>query len=498
MYQKRNRTKELARRTFVYALMTLSLIALLIFLTFRMLGYTFNPNTNELQQTGLVQYESHPGGASVYVDDMELRRTPTKNTVLPGKHTFAMKLDKYEPWQKTVDIKSDTVTNLNYARLIPVERETTEVKTFDTLQFVSLSPGGNFLIGFETRDKTPVVTIGDIRDTGKDREKFTEHMLSTGALAGYDLSADKHVFSVVEWDRDSRYVLVKHSYPMENDATGVQWLVFDRENPEKIIDITAMTGLSIKQIAFAGTGARAVYILQDSGELRRVDIGSSTISSPIITGVESFKLYGDDRLSYVALSDGKKIAGVWKQDWKNPFVIGSFANDVVPVIRTSRYFNKDTVVLAVGQNMTVYRGSISDSDDQQKDFLKTAKTIKTENATTNMTLDNAGRFVVAQNGSMLQSYDLERQELSKPFNIGIVQEVKWLDNFYIRSVSAAGKMEIREFDGTNAHTLLNAHKDLGTVLSYNQRYVYGLTVNAAGKIVLSKMNMDTGSTGFFN
>ena len=93
-----------------------------------MLGYTFDPNTKELQQTGLVQYESHPGGALVYVDDMELRRTPTKSIVLPGKHTFSMKLDKYEPWQKTLNIKSDTVTNLNYARLIPTKRETTEVK----------------------------------------------------------------------------------------------------------------------------------------------------------------------------------------------------------------------------------------------------------------------------------------------------------------------------------------------------------------------------------
>ena len=48
MYQKKNRTKELARRTFVYTLMTLSLIILLTFLTFRMLGYTFDPNTKDL------------------------------------------------------------------------------------------------------------------------------------------------------------------------------------------------------------------------------------------------------------------------------------------------------------------------------------------------------------------------------------------------------------------------------------------------------------------
>ena len=115
-----------------------------------------------------------------------------------------------------------------------------------------------------------------------------------------------------------------------------------------------------------------------------------------------------------------------------------------------------------------------------------------------MTLDNAGRFIVTQNGAALQSYDLERKELSRVFNIGVAQEVKWLDNFYIRSVSASGKMEIREFDGTNAHTLLDVKSSMDSVLSANQRYVYGVTVNASGKFVLNKMNMDNGSVGFFN
>ena len=200
----------------------------------------------------------------------------------------------------------------------------------------------------------------------------------------------------------------------------------------------------------------------------------------------------------MSIIDGKKVAGIWKRDWKEPFIIGKFTTDKTPVIRTSRYFNKDTVVLAVGQDMTIYRGNISDSKDRQKEFLQTAKNIKTENATTSMTLDNAGRFIVAQNGAALQSYDLERKELSRVFNIGVAQEVKWLDNFYIRSVSASGKMEIREFDGTNAHTLLDVKSGMDSVLSANQRYVYGITVNASGKFVLNKMNMDNGSIGLFN
>ena len=71
MTQEKTRTKELARRTFVYTLMVVTMISGLIFLMFNMLGYTFNSNTSQLQQTGLVQYTSYPGSAMVSVDGME-------------------------------------------------------------------------------------------------------------------------------------------------------------------------------------------------------------------------------------------------------------------------------------------------------------------------------------------------------------------------------------------------------------------------------------------
>ena len=60
MNQRRNRKKELARRTLVYALMTATLVVALCVLLFTMLGYRFNPTTREVEQAGLVQYNSFP------------------------------------------------------------------------------------------------------------------------------------------------------------------------------------------------------------------------------------------------------------------------------------------------------------------------------------------------------------------------------------------------------------------------------------------------------
>ncbi len=75
-----------------------------------------------------------PGGVG-YVIDMELLGTRQKSTRSSRQTHFFDEIDKYEPWQKR-RISSPTVTNLNYARLIPTKRETTEVKIARPLRSV--------------------------------------------------------------------------------------------------------------------------------------------------------------------------------------------------------------------------------------------------------------------------------------------------------------------------------------------------------------------------
>ena len=498
MYQKKNRKKEIVRRVSVYALMIIALIGALTFLTYKMLGYTLNPNTNELQQTGLVQYDSYPSGAMIAIDNTELRRTKAKNTVLPGPHTFSMTLDEYEPWKKTLDVKSNTVTNLTYVRMIPKKRTTSSVKVFDGARAAYMASAGNFMIAIGQRDKVPFVVFGDLRDT--DNEKFTEHTLQTDVLAGYSSLTEGHEFTIIKWDKDARYVLVKHAYRSENGAQAVQWLRLDRSEPEKVVDISAVTGLAIKQAHFVGTNGNELYALQDTGELRYVDLGGSTISAPLITHVESFKLYGTDRLAYVASDGVQKIAGIWKKDWKKPFVIGTFPKETTPVIGLSRYFNKDTVALGVGKKLTLYRGEISDDKTRQTAFLRATKEIVLDDDVRGMSFNNGGRFIVLQHKSVARSYDLERSVLSSAFTMGVSQEITWLDDFHLWNVTSTGSVMIQEFDGENAHRLLPAAAGAGCVaLSSNQRYIYGITIHSGkNTLTLSKMNMTNGAVGWFN
>lgn len=493
MYRKKSRNQEVARRTFVYSLMVLSMVGLLIFLMFNMLGYTFNFETKELQQTGLVHYDSYPRGAMVTIDGIDLRQTQTKSTVLPGKHTFAMKLNGYKPWQKTLEIKSDTVTLLNYVRLVPVDQEETTVKKLEGAQMAQLAPSGRYLLAIGHKNRVPFMTLGDLRNT--DDEKFTEYLLNTEILGGYTNGGTNHSFVIHAWDGGERYVLVRHNYQKADGAAAEQWLRLDREDISKVIDVTAAVGFDIKQAGFVG-GGQELYLLQTNGDVRHVHLGDNKISSPIVSGVQTMQIYGSDRLAYTAATPEKVIAGVWKKDWAKPFVVGEFAPGEVPVARVSRYFNKDTFVIGLGKKISLYRGELTDDPAKQKEFLATMKSIQLSGDVSDVSINVSGRMVMVRSGAMAQSYDLERQTLSGQFNLGAEQKIRWFDDFTIWSVGANGKLIVQEFDGMNAHEMLTVNKDLGAALSSNQRYIYGLMNDVSGLITLHKTNMTTGNTGW--
>ena len=64
MHPRLSRKKELAKRTVIYATMTISMITLLGLLMMLVLGYQFNVKNRSVEQMGLVQYDSSPRSAT--------------------------------------------------------------------------------------------------------------------------------------------------------------------------------------------------------------------------------------------------------------------------------------------------------------------------------------------------------------------------------------------------------------------------------------------------
>lgn len=491
MYRTKNRTHELIRRTIVYTTMVLSMIALLIILMLFMLGYRYDIASKTLKQTGLVQYDSFPRDAMVSVDDQQLARTRTKSTNLPGQHQFSMTIDGYEPWQKTLTIKANTVTHLNYARLVPTSKTTDTVRSFPKLESARFSPAGRFVIGVASQESPARIVWGDLRST--DRPQFTEQTLEGDILRSYAEDTHSHALNIKEWDLSGRYVILRHAYQTRDGRAHVQWLRLDRDKPREVTDVSRVIGLDVKDITFIGTGGNAFYVLQNTGELRRADVADNTISGPLLHGVQRFSLYGDDIIAYIGLNDAKlPHAGIWKKAWKKPQVVRQLTKAEANLslhVAVSRYFHKDTVAVAVDKTITFYRGSLPGANDIGTEFsVADTKRFTLARPVASLEFNDDGRFILARDYVGFVSYDLEHHLLSQPAYVSHAQAIDWLDKFHVWTVQD-GALVMQEFDGGNKHELVPATAGYDTALSQDERFIYYFHKAADGTVQLRVLYM---------
>ncbi len=483
MYQKKSRKKELARRTAIYAIMTLSVIGLMIILMYTILGYQYNFETRKVEQTGLVQFDSHPRGARVSVDGQQFETTQTKNTVQSGQHQFSMTLNGYEPWQKTLSVEPGGVTWLNYARLVPTEKNITTSLNLSDQQTLKASPDRRYIAGVGlSQDSKPQLTLIDFRDASQ--PVATTHLLDTSVVSGFE-TATTHSFQIVEWSYASRYLLVKHVYAA-NGADQTEWLLVDRESPTAPINITTKVSLAFTDVQFAGE--RELYGLQSNGDLRRISMDSNTVSGPVLTKVTDFQVYVYDIIAYTAVNDEQVTAGVWKKGWESPTVLKSAAKYTALHIRVSSYFRQDTVVVAHGNSVTIYRGVLPKDETAKAVFMQSPKTFTLNRRVTNIQTSGNGRFVVAEDGGGMISYDLERNAVSQELKKHNAQTARWIDDYHLWQITATGQLEMREFDGVNSHELMPLG-DYEVLLTSNERFIYGFVKNNDGTLALRRLSM---------
>jgi hypothetical protein len=211
--------------------MTLSVVLLVGILISIILGYQFNAKNGQIEQTGLVQFETIPSGATVEVDSKTLSaKTTAKTTVLPGTHEFVMWRNGYETWRKQLDIQSGTLTALTYARLIPKDRTAKEVASFTELFSALASPSGRSML-LQTTTASPSFILADLQNEQSIKQRALT--LPTDVYSDASTPEVTHRFRLVEWDQGARYVLVEHTF-----NTATEWLVLDTDDATKTTNIS--------------------------------------------------------------------------------------------------------------------------------------------------------------------------------------------------------------------------------------------------------------------
>ncbi len=475
MHNPKQRQRDLAKRTLTYALMTLSVIALVVVSLFLVLGYSVDSD-GQPEQGGLIQFRSFPTGATVSVDGAKQDFTTNgKKNTGAGYHNVTMELKKYRSWAKSFDLGRGELLWLN-ALLIPKHITTSEVQSFEQLGGVKFSPDKKWIAVIE-KSNEPKLKIVDIRDEKKPRvSEFTIPEI----VAKQNTPADN--FKIVEWDFGSRYLLVKHT---SGDKT--EWLRLDRNDNANSKNISILKSLSISDAHFVGNSGNVFYVLA-GGNIHKIDISNTTeVLKTIADNVKEFELYKDNTIAYVGTQAGKQIVGYYNDADTKPREVKSFKADE-PNVHTvvSSYFNDDYQAISHDTVVNI----VKDPKENKQPYA----TFKLAAGVQWLYFANNGRFVVAQNGSSLSVYDLERKQnfvFSIPNKPAYAsdQHLKWLDDFHLVS-DAGGTLTIFEYDGTNAETIGKVSEGYDISLSDNGKRLFDIAPNTVtGKPALQSSVM---------
>ena len=129
--------KDRLRVVLVNTVMILSVVLIVGVLILITMGYGINSDLN-VERRGLVQFISHPSGATISInDEATSSRTPTKSMLLPGTHHITINRPEYDTWSKSINVEPGSVLWLDYVRLIPTQKRTDHLKDFSDIISVS-------------------------------------------------------------------------------------------------------------------------------------------------------------------------------------------------------------------------------------------------------------------------------------------------------------------------------------------------------------------------
>ncbi len=461
-------------RTAVYSFMTLTVTVIVALLMLVVLGYSFNKKDGKLEQGGLLQFSSIPSGAAVTVDELKLgSQTDTKSTVVVGNHFVSYNLPNYRTWQKTIGISAGQIGWLSYARLIPKTVTPQTLHGYTNLTGSLASYTRKYMLLHEAAEQ-PVFTLVNIQN---DTLRYDTLTLPTSSYTA-PTAGKTQTFTLDSWSDDDNAVLVRHAY----DDNKTEWLLLDRNSPEKSINISASYGVTPTKVQFAGTGNRLLFVRTDD-VVRRINLDEQTLSRPLATKVDTFTAYDDKTIIFATTPNDKsqRTVGYAAVDIADPQTIATYPADGQPLYESmADYFNQRYVAIAYGQTLTIQTGTLPTPNNHGSLKQVTSQTIPA--GVSSLAISRNNRFVVAQLSDGYATYDIELKKFDKTtwaYPATAPHTLNWLDDYMLWSDNS-GQLRFYEFDGANQQTIMPAAEGFAASLSQNDKYIYAIAKTDKG------------------
>ena len=324
----------------------------------------------------------------------------------------------------------------------------------------------------------------DFLKVDNDRIEHKQRVLSADS---YTADGANHSFAIESWSKDSKRVLISHSF---DDSK--EYLIVDLDG--KAQNITRDIGVQISKLAFDKSDSQNVYVLTADSDVRRIRLSDKTLSGPLISDASDFYVSRNGWISYTTKpnNSGERTIGYLSKGASKPRALQTFKDMSGRSLNLAieEYYYDNFALITHGKMVAVKKVKLpaSDSTDELQQELLATLPLATDVSYAGFS-PNEHLYVYAQAGASLVTYNLELRSIANvSMKTTATSEVAWLDNSHIMRVSG-GTFEFGDYDGTNMHTMATDAVGSAAMQSSNNRFLYYFRKHASGKITASYIKM---------
>ena len=427
------------------------------------MGYSFTKDGN-LEQSGLLQVNSTPSGATVTIDDIQqFSRTNMSKMLTSGLHHVTVTKTNYDTWEKELNIEAGLLTRLDWVRLFPVDPVIENVHTYNSLRLTSASPNHQYLIILpEHTSEAQLINIQN-----------DEIIYQTINLASiFNLPNDSLIegeLKISQWNKNGDKFLLTWK-----NLDNVAWYLVDIKTPTNSVNLTNKFSLNFQTILPASDSADKLWALENQN-LRLINLKDSTISSVLVDGVSELTNY----LTTVAYlrqttspTTNQTISSInlYKEGENTDIVLRKLENNITDVkIALGNYWGDEWIAYTLNNRFYLQSGDFP-SAGKPTSSLKTIAEHDLDFVPNLISVNPTHRLISVAQSQSLATYDLELRELSS-FEVDAEStSISWLDDFLLWEVYDQ-QLIVRDFDGDNRRSI-TAAINASVVLTENNRWIY--------------------------
>ena len=464
-------------RLFVgYFLIATALVLTTVILLYQ--AYGFGIKNGQVIQNGLIFMSSTPDAASIYVNGaLRSERTDVRLLMPAGQSTFELKREGYNTWKRAVNVEGGTVARFDYPLLIPSKLTPVAVKKYAVKPTMATQSPDRRWILVQAAAAFNTFEVFDL--TKADKEPVTLTLPETvSTLSGV------HSWKPIEWSTDNSHVLLQHAAFTKDGKAATEYILVDRESPEKSVNITAVLAVNPTELHFQDKKFDKFFVYTGGDKKLSTASLAQPKLQPFLNDVLDFKVYGSDVALYATASgapEGKVLIKL--QEGQNSYTIRQVAAEGPYMLEIAKYDgNWFAVAGASSEGRTYIYKNPQEALRTNPTFalvpIQVFKGIKPQY----VSFSENTRFIVAQNGLQFATYDAEAQrsyayDLKDPIDSPQTY-VDWADGNHLTYVSG-NKQILFDYDNTNHQTLGTSDPLFKSALDRDAKNFYSLATQTA-------------------